>query len=216
MGLGGEYHKFATLNAGVRAVVGDNQGAIAAIDEADRRFPLEGVPVADRFYLLTAFVLTVVGERDRANSLLARWEAELEPGLKRDPDRLGVQGIMALADGNHDEAIKAFKEWSGANRSESGPATWVGRAFEAAGEPDSAIAYYENYLEAGGPMKFFGDQFNLTDVLVRLGKLYEERGDTAKAVRYYGRFVDLWKNADPELQDDVQSIRARMKRLLGE
>jgi len=49
-----------------------------------------------------------------------------------------------------------------------------------------------------------------------LGSLFEERGDGAKAAHYYGRFVDLWKNADPEYQDEVGAIRVRLERLLDE
>jgi len=33
--------------------------------------------------------------------------------------------------------------------------------------------------------------------LRRLGELHAARGDHAKAGEYYGRFVDLWKDADP-------------------
>jgi tetratricopeptide (TPR) repeat protein len=30
-----------------------------------------------------------------------------------------------------------------------------------------------------------------------LGKIYEQRGDTAKAIEQYEKFLDLWKDADP-------------------
>ncbi len=44
-------------------------------------------------------------------------------------------------------------------------------------------------------------------------RVYAERGDTANAVEYYNRFVDLWRDADPELQPIV---RERLARLVGE
>ena len=50
----------------------------------------------------------------------------------------------------------------------------------------------------------------------RLGELYEERGDRARALEYYGKFVDLWRNADPELQPQVTDVKQRMSRLAGE
>jgi Fic family protein len=49
----------------------------------------------------------------------------------------------------------------------------------------------------------------------RLGELYEARGDRAKVRDYYGRFVDLWKDADPELQPIVRDVRARVARVGG-
>jgi tetratricopeptide (TPR) repeat protein len=50
----------------------------------------------------------------------------------------------------------------------------------------------------------------------RLGELNEARGDRAKALEYYGRFVDLWTDADPDLQPVVRDVRARLARLAGE
>ena len=47
----------------------------------------------------------------------------------------------------------------------------------------------------------------------RLGELYEARADTARATEHYGRFVDQWKDADPELQPRVADARRRMDAL---
>jgi len=53
-------------------------------------------------------------------------------------------------------------------------------------------------------------------VLRRLGELYEARGDRERAREYYGRFVDLWKGADPELQPQVRDIKRRIGELTRE
>jgi len=47
----------------------------------------------------------------------------------------------------------------------------------------------------------------------RLGQLYEQMGDTAKAVANYHAFIELWKNADPELQPRVADAKRRLARL---
>jgi len=47
----------------------------------------------------------------------------------------------------------------------------------------------------------------------RLGELYENAGDAKRATEYYGRFVDLWKNADAELQPRVAEARKRIDHL---
>jgi hypothetical protein len=47
----------------------------------------------------------------------------------------------------------------------------------------------------------------------RHGDLYEKRGDTTNAIRYYAKFVDLWKDADPELQPRVEAARRAMEAL---
>ncbi|NUQ12657.1 MAG: protein kinase [Gemmatimonadaceae bacterium] len=52
--------------------------------------------------------------------------------------------------------------------------------------------------------------------LRRLGELDESKGNRARALEYYGRFVDLWKDADPEFQGLVADIRKHMAQLAGE
>jgi len=54
------------------------------------------------------------------------------------------------------------------------------------------------------------------DAYVRLGTLYEQLGNRDRAVDYYNRFVDLWQDADPELQPQVDNVRQRIARLMGE
>lgn len=45
------------------------------------------------------------------------------------------------------------------------------------------------------------------------GQIAEQRGDTPAAIRAYRTFIDLWKDADPELQPRVQAARAALTRL---
>ena len=47
----------------------------------------------------------------------------------------------------------------------------------------------------------------------RLGELYEAKGDRRRAVSHYLKFVELWKNADPELQPKVGEVQRRLARL---
>lgn len=50
----------------------------------------------------------------------------------------------------------------------------------------------------------------------RLGELYEEAGDRDKAVEFYSQFVELWTDADAELQPLVEDVRGRIARLMEE
>ena len=42
-----------------------------------------------------------------------------------------------------------------------------------------------------------------------LGKIYEEQGETAKAIEHYEKFLDLWKDADPGFAE-VEDARERL------
>lgn len=37
-----------------------------------------------------------------------------------------------------------------------------------------------------------------------------------RGIHYYTRFIDLWKDADPELLPQVAALRRQLKRLTGE
>ncbi len=54
--------------------------------------------------------------------------------------------------------------------------------------------------------KMFSD-VDLPRIYERLGELYEQRGSAERAIYYYGRFVDLWEDADPELHPRVDAAR---------
>ena len=84
------------------------------------------------------------------------------------------------------------------------------------GQTDSALTLYDRILTTPGIWRMFEDAYRLAPTYRRLGELYEARGDRAKARDYYGRFVDLWRDADPELQPIVADARAALRRLSAE
>jgi len=49
-----------------------------------------------------------------------------------------------------------------------------------------------------------------------LGDLYEARGNRAKAIEYYQRYVALLAHADPPLAAQVALVRDKIVRLTGE
>jgi tetratricopeptide (TPR) repeat protein len=90
-------------------------------------------------------------------------------------------------------------------------------AYDRVGQTDSALVYYASLANtpAWGPPAGV-KLLSLAQSYKRLGELYEQKGDRADALQYYGKFVDLWKNADPELQPAVRDVNQRMARLAGE
>ncbi len=51
---------------------------------------------------------------------------------------------------------------------------------------------------------------------LRRGEIAERLGQREAATRYYARFVDLWQDADPRLQPQVEEVKQRLVRLGGE
>lgn len=49
---------------------------------------------------------------------------------------------------------------------------------------------------------------------LRQAEIYEAMGQPDKAAEQYARFVDMWRDADPELQPIVEEARANLRRLI--
>ena len=88
----------------------------------------------------------------------------------------------------------------------------MGRAHEAAGRPDSAMGYYEKFLAMPDPFPVLDARWR-PHVHQWLGAIYEGKGESRKAMEQYAKFVELWADADPELQPQVKEIRGRLERL---
>ena len=120
-----------------------------------------------------------------------------------------AQAWMAVGERDYPRAIRLFRGIQD-RRCPRCEESAVGHAFELMQQPDSAIAAYERYLAAPSVDRIFADAFDLAYVLERLGALYEQRNDRANAAKHYARLVDLWKNADAELQPRIAEARRRL------
>jgi len=169
-------------------------------------------------YLQRAELYARLGRLDRARSLVADFEAHVDKAVQRRPDHVRalrrVSGELALAEGRLKDAVADFTavyEMSGACAT-CGLAR-LGDAWLRAGQPDSAQSVYERIVMTPTAGLDDDDARWLPDVFRRLGEIHEARGEAAKAADYFSRFVELWKDADPELQPQVDDVRRRIARL---
>jgi len=193
------------------------ESARRRVEEALRRHPLSSMPAADRPYLGLAWFYAEAGRVDRARQLLTEYDATIPERTRRaQPFRHGAAAAVALAEGRVQDAISGYRAWYEADACAVCGLFYLARAYEQAGERDSAIAVYERAVTTPGFARLFEEAATLGPTYKRLGEMYEERGQLDKARDYYGRFVDLWKNADPELQGVVREVKQRLARLASE
>jgi len=187
------------------------------VEEALRHHPLASIPAEDRPYLGLAWLYADAGRPDRARQLLAEYEAAVPEGVRRgQPFRHGAAAQIAFAEGHIRDAIRDYRAWYDQDGCAVCGLFLLARAYERAGERDSAVAVYERAVTTPGYTRAFEEDATLGPTYRRLGELYEERGQLDKARDYYGRFVDLWKDADPELQPLVRDVKQRLVRLTAE
>ena len=155
------------------------------------------------------------GAPDSARAVLtARGKQDLTMYL-HGADTMPASAWIDLAEGRPREAARKFREslrFSGGNApSQTAHDAETGLAFERAGLADSAIATYEHYLK--GPPSWEADAFKLVWTLEHVARLYDQKGDRRNARAAYLRIVELWQNADPELQPRVSKARERAEAL---
>jgi hypothetical protein len=80
-----------------------------------------------------------------------------------------------------------------------------------AGKPDSAIATYERYLSTPWQRRFEIDAIELGFAMNRLGELYLQRNDRARAAAQYTALLQLWRGADSELGPLLADVRRRLE-----
>ncbi len=217
-GLPGRYVEAAALQAFVELRYRNAApAALAMVDAALRRHPLATMPASDRPYLALAAFYAEAGQPARARTLMAEYEREIPEGTRRaQPFRRGAAAAIALAEGRVQDAIAGYRAWYDDDNCAGCALFELGRAYERAGQPDSALAVYERAVATNGMSRLSDQATTLALIYKRIGELYDQKRDAARARDYYGRFVDLWKNADPELQPLVRDVRARIARLTAE
>jgi tetratricopeptide (TPR) repeat protein len=189
--------------AGARAVSLLNDGRWRALKPLNRPYPQ------------AVMALVQTNKLADAKALLSEWQREIPDDMRRvqgwamntargqilTAEKQGAAAVAALRAGDSTNCIAC--QWP-----------LYARAFEAAGQRDSAIYYYEKYVTS----KRFQSAtqkhaFELAHAFRRLGELHEEAGRTKEALQRYRDFVKLWKNADAPLQDAVKQTQERIAKL---
>ena len=209
----------ALQQAEVRAVlVGDSAGAKRLANEALRQYNWRAMPVADRAYGNWGVSLVHIGMVAEAKELEALLAKRFEESNARDDGRwlALLRGEIALREGRTAEGVRTLQD-AVASYPEWGVGAFglpAALALATSGKIDSAIVAFEKYLAStlASHTRASGPLFDAV-VLERLGSLYEDKGNKAKALQNYETLLALWKNADPELQPLVRDLRARVERL---
>ena len=128
-----------------------------------------------------------------------------------------------MAEGRIADAVSELEAFSSANAKDCRPCglAALAQAYDRAGQADSAIATYERYIRTpdivrlGWILRLGNDGTQLAPAHKRLGELYEHRGDRERSRHHYTRFVELWRDCDPELRPAVIEVQQKLSREEG-
>ncbi len=197
---------------------GRPDAALRRIDSVLAATPMDSLPPADRPFLSLADFYAQAGRPARAAAMVADFDRLVAPDIRKgDFHRPFSEGLLLVAEGKTGEAAAQFRRVRAQGPCVVCPLYASGQLFEAMGQPDSALAVYEQLVATPMlEMDMSGQDLTVAPALRRLGELYEAKGEREKALEYYGRFVTLWKDADPDLQPRVADVKQRMAALAGE
>jgi tetratricopeptide (TPR) repeat protein len=177
--------------------------------------PLDELEPLDRPYFAFVNFYSAIGDETRARAMMAAFHDAVPdaPDGRWMDDEAAMKAQLAQVAGRYDEAID---HWMRLRELEPGcddcGFEGIARAHDAASRYDEAIEWYRRDLEVAR----WGRPPNRPMIFERLGQLYDETGDLENAAVYYARFVELWAEADPELQPRVLAARARMEEIVRE
>ncbi len=203
-------------------VRGDPRAAVARLDAYVNGQEWRETQPQLRQYLMVALVYAEAGEPDKARRLLALQQEEDSLGWQSDvmrSFRTAVEGMILLAENRVDESLEKLRDARlGPDGAPNGCLACISfmtaQAHLAAGRPDSAVYWLEDYLALPPRERFPSDGAFLGTIRQRLGELYDQLGARDKAIEHFGAFVEQWADADAELQPAVRTARARLEELV--
>jgi len=196
---------------------GDTVAALAALEDAIRRIDPESIAPLDRPWGRIGGFLIEAGEIERGQEYIERGWSEVPDRLLPwwEKYRAEDRARIARAEGRPMEALEELRSLPPDGCIPCGYQR-VARLFDEAGQVDSAVAYFEKYLETPYNFRLFVDGNRLAATHERLGQMYDGRGDLENAALHYAAFVELWADADPVLQPRVRAARARLEEIVKE
>jgi tetratricopeptide (TPR) repeat protein len=201
--------------------VGDTARAVRRIETTLSKINYRAMPFDNRPYTGFSEFFANVGQPQRARAILAQYDADMPDSVTRrirEPGRHDALGTIALAEGHYQDAIREFWRSDTTYDGPNGSCTIcvmenVAQAWRRAGVPDSAIYYYEKYLNTPVYGRESMDSFMGASIQRTLGELYEAKGDAVNAAKHYRAFIDRWEHADAVLLPKVAEVRRKLSRL---
>lgn len=172
-------------------------------------------PVLRKLQLAYAHKLDLVGDHNKADSILA----EMDIYLRENPDPVELQvylfacGVIEFHRGNFDRALEyAESLYLPKQRQLFTTLIMIGRCYMEAGKLGEAVTLFEKAMNqydenrALSPMEAIKAHYHL-------GLAYEQSGWHDKAIEQYETFLDIWKNADSGIVqiDDAKERLASLK-----
>jgi tetratricopeptide (TPR) repeat protein len=163
------------------------------------------------WYLLLGTMVIRNGDAATAGLLLEEIVNRTNEGNKADEASYHLlKGEIELHQGNYGKALEHL-ETANTLQNSSYYLESLAYYYFRLGDWEKAIPIYEKIISDHRSMGWEGQECFVQSHL-QLGKAYEEAGNMTRAIEYYNRFLELWKEADPDLPDLLE-VKYRLEQL---
>lgn len=195
-------------------VRGDTNEARRTLASALRRYPFERILPEDRPYRTMGTVSAAFRDGAAVQRYRREWEASVPPTERGAWMARWWDSREAVARGDLRGAIEGMRDARRLAPCARCMLYEEAGYWDRLGVTDSTQAVLERAIAAPPTNKDEADDaVFFVPSLRRLGELAEAKGDRAKARDYYQRFVDYWRDADPEFQPQVAEAKRRLAAL---
>jgi tetratricopeptide (TPR) repeat protein len=185
--------------------------AIATMNTALTKYPLERMDDGDALYDEVARLYADAGRPARARELIAQ-ASRTRIGRQRgvDANRRWTLGAIAMAEQQPWQGEIEIRVAADGHPCPICALPDLARAYEVAGKPDSAIGTYERYINSPWQRRYETDGTELGFAMKQLGELYQRQNDHVRSATQYKALLQLWRNADSELEPLVSDVKRRL------
>lgn len=188
------------------ALVQTHESASAAYAAVMQKYLLGALSVRLGDTLTASRMVGKLVDLSRRDAALALVDTELASALRADLARARGDRRGALAE------LERFRALA-IPGTVFGLARWGTRERFARAELLLELGRFDEALEVYGSFESQYDLLYMAPSHLRRAEIHERLGNRERAIFHYSRFVDMWSDADPELQPIVQAARAELARL---
>lgn len=205
--------------AHAEVMVGDPKQGVRLLRKGIESGWFDEISPPERHHTMQGTILGMAGRPADVEAVLLRFESDVAPALHAEyrARTEAVRSFIDLHRGDPGAAVQAVERARATQPCRFCFAEQMGWALREAGQLREAAQEWEIVLDGKDSSVDIG--FQLAQqlwALQRIAPLYEQLGDTARALHHYRRLVGLWQDADPELRPRVEHARRRIAALQQE
>lgn len=163
-----------------------------------------------------------LGSLENARKAVKELEKLAQENQRANRFSLHLKGMIEFAEGDLDESrellekansLLLYQGHEDPREIHSHHALFInslGSLYLEIGQYSKALEHFKRITQLTNGRFSYGDIYIKSYYM--LGKIYEEQGKTKRAISYYNKFLSLWKDADPDIEE-VRDAKIRLRRL---